>query len=227
MNLLIIIILGILSYLLGSIPSGYLIAKIVRKIDIRKLGSNSTGATNTSRVLGFKYGLLALFFDALKGIIIMAILVIFKLDQYYIVNIFDNPTNILAIYGLISVIGHIYPIFLNFKGGKAVATSFGVVLFLTPLLALMGVFILVSIVYITKYVSLASIITGVSIFLVSIFFAIFNVNIMKDMATPGLPLIPIEYAIVYGLMASIIILKHKQNIIRLISGEENKFSIKK
>ncbi|MDY0278314.1 MAG: glycerol-3-phosphate 1-O-acyltransferase PlsY [Acholeplasma sp.] len=227
MHFIIIILLFILSYLLGSIPSGYLIAKAVKKIDIRKLGSNNFGATNTSRVLGFKYGLLALFFDSIKGIIIMAILSIFDLKQYYIVEILGTKANILALYGMFAVLGHVFPIFLNFKGGKAVATSFGVVIFLTPLLTLVGIFVFVLIVYLTKYVSLASMITSVAIFLTCMFLSIFSVSVMTYMATPLLPLIPFEYATVYGFLATIIVLKHKQNIARLIRGEENKFSFKK
>ena len=122
MNYLLIFLLLISSYLLGSFPSGYILVKYVKKTDIRTEGSKNTGATNTTRILGAKYGFIALLIDAIKGIIIMSILIIFQLEQLYIVN----GINLLAIYGLFAVLGHVFPVFLNFRGGKAVATSFGV-----------------------------------------------------------------------------------------------------
>jgi len=223
-----VIFLCIVSYLLGSFPSGYVIARLVRRLDIRKLGSKSTGATNTSRVLGFHFGLLVLFLDALKGIIILIILVTFKIEKLYMVNLFfEDKINILFIYGICAILGHIHPLFISFKGGKAVATSFGVALFFTPILALVGVLILIIITLLTRYVSFGSLLATFSVFLITLILAILKVNVMPYMATPMLNIIPLEYALGYGIMVLIIFIKHKDNVVRLFKGQENKFKFKK
>ena len=110
MNTTIIIILFITSYLLGSIPSGYLLTKIVKNDDIRNPAPKALG-TNTTRVLGLKFGILAMLFDALKGIIIPIILTIFKLTDLYNITLFNKSINIIAYYGIFAVIGHIYQSF--------------------------------------------------------------------------------------------------------------------
>lgn len=223
MNYLLVSLLFILSYLLGSFPTGYILTKRIKNIDIREHGSNSTGATNTTRVLGLKYGLITILGDCLKGIIIMAILLIFKLEQLYL---FDNgKINILPLYGFFAVIGHIYPIYLNFKGGKAVATSFGIVLFLSPLMALIGALVFILIVIFTKYVSLGSILGAISIFISTMIFSVFDIKTIVLGTNNNI--IPIEYPIIIGLLTLIIIVRHRENIKRLIHNNENKISFKK
>lgn len=218
MNTTIIIILFITSYLLGSIPSGYLLTKIVKNDDIRNHGSKSTGATNTTRVLGLKFGIIAMLFDALKGIIIPIVLTVFKLTDLYNITVFNNSINIIAYYGIFAVIGHIYPIFLNFKGGKAVATSFGVAAFISPYLALIGVLLFIIITALTDYVSLGSIIGSSILSIVALITSLLDIRIFNS------PVIPIETSIAFIILVTIIILRHLPNINRLINGTENKVS---
>lgn len=218
MNTTIIIILFITSYLLGSIPSGYLLTKIVKNDDIRNHGSKSTGATNTTRVLGLKFGIIAMLFDALKGIIIPIVLTVFKLTDLYNITVFNNSINIIAYYGIFAVIGHIYPIFLNFKGGKAVATSFGVAAFISPYLALIGVLLFIIITALTDYVSLGSIIGSSILSIIALITSLLDIRIFNS------PVIPIETSIAFIILVTIIILRHLPNINRLINGAENKVS---
>lgn len=218
MNTTIIIILFITSYLLGSIPSGYLLTKIVKNDDIRNHGSKSTGATNTTRVLGLKFGIIAMLFDALKGIIIPIVLTVFKLTDLYNITVFNNSINIIAYYGIFAVIGHIYPIFLNFKGGKAVATSFGVAAFISPYLALIGILLFIIITALTDYVSLGSIIGSSILSIIALITSLLDIRIFNS------PVIPIETSIAFIILVTIIILRHLPNINRLINGTENKVS---
>lgn len=217
MNYFIIILLAILSYILGSIPNGYLLAKHVKKIDLTQYGSKNTGATNTSRVLGLGYGLLALLLDLLKGIILLVILVSFKLENYYIIK----NINILPIYGLLSALGHVFSIFLKFRGGKAVATSGGILIFFAIylgawqlVLGAIGVFILT--VIITNYISLGSILGSFTALVLSIIYHFIDKSF-----------IPLEFMIGIVILASVIIIKHHENIKRLFNGTENKFKLKK
>jgi len=116
-------LLMILSYFLGSIPSGLIIGKVFKNIDIREHGSKNTGATNAIRVLGFKTGIFAFIFDVMKGALVIALVFFLKDKSLYIVS--EYNINISSIYGMAAVIGHVFPIYINFKGGKAVATSAG------------------------------------------------------------------------------------------------------
>ena len=218
MNTTIIIILFITSYILGSIPSGYLLTKLVKNDDIRNHGSQSTGATNTTRVLGLKFGILAMLFDALKGIIIPIISTVFKLTDLYNITLFNKSINIIAYYGIFAVIGHIYPVFLNFKGGKAVATSFGVAAFLSPYLAILGVLLFILITALTDYVSLGSIIGSAILAIIALITSLLNIKIFNS------PVIPIETSIAFIILVTIIILRHLPNIKRLLNGTENKVS---
>lgn len=225
MNYFIIILLAILSYILGSIPNGYLLAKHVKKIDLTQYGSKNTGATNTSRVLGLGYGLLALLLDLLKGIILLVILVSFKLENYYIIKLENyyiiKNINILPIYGLLSALGHVFSIFLKFRGGKAVATSGGILIFFAIylgawqlVLGAIGVFILT--VIITNYISLGSILGSFTALVLSIIYHFIDKSF-----------IPLEFMIGIVILASVIIIKHHENIKRLFNGTENKFKLKK
>lgn len=151
---MIIAILIILAYLIGSIPSGLIIGKAFYKIDIREHGSGNLGGTNSFRVLGKKAGFVVTFSDILKGTLATCLPLLLSLFTDIQVNV--NP----LIFGVVAVIGHMYPIFAGFKGGKAVATSAGILLGHEPLmfLIIMAVFFLS--LYLSKYVSLSSMIAG-------------------------------------------------------------------
>lgn len=216
MDIFIIILLFIAAYLLGSIPGGYLLTTFIKNDDIRKYGSNSTGATNATRVLGIGYGILAGLIDVLKGMIVPSILMIFNLTNYSEVIIANNVINILPLYGIFAVIGHIFPLYLNFKGGKAVATSFGLALLFSPYLALLGVVAFIIIFLITKYVSLGSIFGSTIILIATFIFYLLEIPLL------GRPIIEIEVLITYFILVGIIWIRHIPNIKRLLKGEENR-----
>ncbi|MEH7274219.1 glycerol-3-phosphate 1-O-acyltransferase PlsY [Neobacillus vireti] len=187
------ILVLILAYLLGSIPSGLIIGKVFYKTDIRQHGSGNLGGTNTFRTLGVKAGLAVTLADILKGTLAASLPVIFGLDDI-------NP--LLA--GVFAVIGHTYPVFAGFRGGKAVATSGGVLLFCAPLMFLMIFLVFFASLYFTKYVSLSSMIAGV--------FAVIYACIDGD--------IPLLIAVT--LLASFVIYRHRANIRRIMNKTEPK-----
>ncbi|MBU7592799.1 glycerol-3-phosphate 1-O-acyltransferase PlsY [Metabacillus halosaccharovorans] len=186
-----------LSYLIGSISFALVLGKIFYKTDVRGYGSGNLGATNTFRVLGLKAGLVVAISDLLKGTIACL------LPQ--MLNSTVNP----IICGLIAICGHVFPIFAGFKGGKAVATSTGVLLFLTPLGTLNGFIVFVLTLVLTKYVSLSSMLAGIAIFIYSLIF--------EDKVIIALSLF----------ISILVIILHRQNIKRIISGTENKIGKKK
>src|SRR5437588_7638084 len=153
------ILLIIFAYLIGSIPTALIISKTFFDIDIREYGSGNMGATNTFRVLGPKYGTIVMVSDMLKGMLAVSL---YNLLPHYIHNELDR-TNLMIGLGLSAVIGHIYPVWAQFRGGKGVATLFGMILAIQPVVAVncVGVFLLV--LYLTRYVSLSSIIAGVAL----------------------------------------------------------------
>jgi len=185
-------IFAIIAYLLGSIPTALLVGKIGYKIDIREHGSGNLGATNSFRVLGVKAGIIVTLGDILKGTVATLIPLLFDADVYR-----------LAI-GIVAVIGHTYPIFAKFKGGKAVATSGGIILGINPLLFIIMVATFVISLYLSKYVSLSSMITGVVSVFVSFFF--------KD----------VGLMIVIVLLTIFVFYRHKENIKRIKAGTEPK-----
>ncbi|MFU8792925.1 MAG: glycerol-3-phosphate 1-O-acyltransferase PlsY [Acholeplasmataceae bacterium] len=207
----------ILSYILGSIPSGLIIGKVFRDIDIREHGSKNTGATNAIRVLGFKYGVWAFVFDILKGAFVIAILSFFKMESLYLIE--PMEMNILMLYGAFAVLGHVWPIYINFKGGKAVATSAGVVTALAPWIALIVITVFFIMFFITRYVSKSSTmaaITALSMFVLRIF-----VDSSQNLATHLMNLF------VISALATIIFIRHRANYKRLREGTEYRFDKKK
>ena len=185
-----ILIIIIISYLIGSIQSGILIGKIIYKTDVRQLGSKSSGATNIQRTIGLKPGILVLVLDIFKGFLPIIFIEIFTEE-----NIFGVMSCIFL------VIGHCYPVFHKFKGGKGVATGFGSVVVLLPYIAL-GIPIALPIIYKTRYVSLGAILGCIiSIFLIILFVA------LELLPSGSLMILFVPVLIIY---------KHKQNIIRLI-----------
>ena len=146
--MILIIISLLLAYLLGSIPSGLLIGKLFYKVDIREHGSKNLGATNTFRTLGFKPGMTVTLMDILKGTFAALLPGLLGADIH------------LLIAGVVAVIGHMFPVFASFKGGKAVATSAGVVLAYEPLLFILAILFFFISLYISKYVSLSSMVAA-------------------------------------------------------------------
>lgn len=187
-------IIIILAYLLGSIPSGLIVGKVFYGKDIREHGSGNLGGTNTFRTLGVKAGMAVSIADVLKGTLAASLPLLL-----------DAEIHTLLI-GIFAVIGHMYPIFAGFRGGKAVATSGGVLLAYVPVLFLfMLIFFFISL-YITKYVSLSSILTGIAAFIYSLF-------------TRDLPLI-----LVVAVLATFVIYRHRANIKRIRNKTEPKIT---
>lgn len=203
----IIIGFALLSYALGSIPSSVWVGRYMHGIDVRDYGSGNAGATNTFRVLGKKAGFLVLFMDIAKGFLAASLaLAIPELSPDSV-----RFVNLQLLFGLLSVIGHIFPVFEKFKGGKGIATLLGMVLAIhyVPALVCMGLFLLILLS--TKYVSLSSIVAVVSFPILLVF--IFKANEPLFVA--------------FGISAAImVILTHQKNIKRLVAGSENKANIR-
>lgn len=220
LNITISVLLLILSYLLGSIPFGVLIGKKFKGIDIREHGSKNIGSTNAIRVLGKKIGYLVFLCDVFKG---MAIIILVKILAS--TGVWLTPIDELY-YGALAIIGHSYSIFLDFKGGKAVATSLGVVLILSPLVAILCLIAFYIALKFTGYVSVgstAATITVISCGWILHFVGITPTNFLEYfIGKVSLPL-----ALLFSLMGLLIILKHIKNYKRLINGTENSFKKKK
>ncbi|HOK40417.1 MAG TPA: glycerol-3-phosphate 1-O-acyltransferase PlsY [bacterium] len=199
MNYLIIFIHIFILYLIGSFPTAYIVGKLVKNIDIRNYGSGNVGATNVFRTLGKKYGIFVLIIDILKGF----------LPLLFIKNFssFSKNDYFLILCGCALVAGHIWTIFLSFKGGKGVATATGVFLALVPYAVLICFFIFVLVVFLTHYISAGSIIAA---FLLPFFVLIFYSE--KKI-----------FLLLAILISVFVIYKHKSNIIRIIKKEEHKF----
>lgn len=218
--MLLLAIIVILSYLIGSIPNSILISKAVSGIDIRNHGSGNAGGTNVMRVLGWKYGLVVIFLDALKGAI--AVVIISRLFYgplpFENVSPFDDFTLVQIIAGVSAVTGHIWTVFAGFKGGKGIATALGMLLTLITIDMLIAVGIFALVVLISRYVSLGSIIAAISV--PSTLFIrenLFHVDI------PGYStLLPFIIGV-----SVLVIFTHRKNLARLINGSENKVSFRK
>lgn len=189
-----ILLIFAIAYLIGSIPSGLWIGQIFYKKDIRKEGSGNLGATNTFRVLGKTAGFIVTILDVLKGFIVVFLPIWMHADVHGI------------IVGLFAILGHVYPIYAHFKGGKAVATSAGVVLGINPILLLMLAVVFFGTIYLTKYVSLASIIASIANFILSFFF---HDNL---------------FTIFSFVIMVIVIVRHHTNIKRIMNKEEPKIT---
>ena len=194
--------LFIIAYLLGSIPTAVWIGKAFYDTDVREHGSKNAGATNTIRILGLKAGIPVLLIDALKGWLAVNLSFIIKNDQIIYLKL---------LLGFFAILGHIFPLFANFKGGKGVATLLGVFLAIIPLATLLSVCTFIIVFSITRYVSVSSISAG-------ILFPIFIYLLKYQNSTLQ----------IIGIVVSILlIITHRKNIRRLIKREENKFIFKK
>ncbi|GAA0444772.1 glycerol-3-phosphate 1-O-acyltransferase PlsY [Lentibacillus halophilus] len=188
------ILFAVLAYLFGSIPSGVIIGKVGYHIDIRQHGSGNLGATNTFRVLGTTAGIIVTLMDILKGTVATVLPLFFDAEVYR-----------LAI-GLFAVIGHTYPLFVKFKGGKAVATSGGIILGINPILFAFMIVSFISVLYVSKYVSLSSMITGIVAIIVSALFG------------------DIGLVIVTAALTIFVLYRHRENIKRIKNKTEPKIT---
>jgi len=213
-------IIVILSYLIGSIPNSIIISKAVSGIDIRNHGSGNAGGTNVMRVLGWKYGLVVIFLDALKGAI--AVVIISRLFYgplpFENVSPFDDFTLVQIIAGMSAVIGHIWTVFAGFKGGKGIATALGMLLTLITVDMLIAVGVFGLVVLISRYVSLGSIIAAISV-PATLFIRenLFHVDI------PGYSTL---FPFIIGVTA-LVIFTHRKNLVRILNGNESKISFRK
>ncbi|MBC8417614.1 MAG: glycerol-3-phosphate 1-O-acyltransferase PlsY [Desulfobacterales bacterium] len=194
------ILFAIAAYVIGSIPFGKIIAGSVARIDITQRGSGNIGATNVARELGMKWGVITLVLDVLKG---LAPVLIFSL---YVSRTGAPYETVLAAIGLCALLGHMFPVFLKFRGGKGVATALGVYLAISPLSCLCGLVLFVLIVIKWDFISLGSVISAGAMPLFLILFGK-----------------PQPVIIASLIMALLICYKHKENIQRLIKGEERKW----
>lgn len=200
------LIFGIIAYLLGSIPTAVWVGKSYYGIDVREHGSRNAGATNTFRVLGKRPGTIVLLIDVLKGALAV-------LMPYFVLGSTVEEGRLIQIQlltAILAIVGHVFPLFAGFKGGKGVATSLGIIIGIHPPAAgiCLGVFLLVFIV--SKYVSLGAIITAVAFPLLIIY--VFHV---ESIWLRGFSI----------LLGSVVVITHKKNILRLIQGQENKMNL--
>lgn len=218
--MLLLAIIVILSYLIGSIPNSIIISRAVSGIDIRKHGSGNAGGTNVMRVLGWKYGMVVIFLDALKGAI--AVVIISRLFYgplpFENVSPFDDFTLVQIIAGMSAVIGHIWTVFAEFKGGKGIATALGMLLTLITIDMLIAVGVFGLVVLISRYVSLGSIIAAISV-PATLFIRenLFHVDI------PGYSTL---FPFIIG-VTLLVIYTHRKNLVRIINGNENKINFRK
>ncbi|WP_113928521.1 glycerol-3-phosphate 1-O-acyltransferase PlsY [Bacillus sp. P14.5] len=187
---MIIALIIVLAYLLGSIPSGLIIGKAFFGKDIREHGSGNLGGTNSFRTLGIKAGMVVTIMDILKGTAAVLLPLLFDSELHMLIA------------GVAAVIGHMYPVFANFRGGKAVATSGGVLLGYVPILFVLLLLVFFFCLFLTKYVSLSSILVAIFAFIYSLF-------------TGDIPLI-----IVIGALSFFVVYRHRANISRIINKTE-------
>ncbi|SEV93735.1 glycerol-3-phosphate acyltransferase PlsY [Chitinophaga sp. YR573] len=193
------------AYLIGSTPTAVWVSKGIFGMDIREYGSGNAGATNTFRVLGSKAGTFVMIVDMIKGV--LAVRLSYLLSYYHNPDHLTQLVNFQIGLGLAAVVGHIFPIWANFRGGKGIATLFGLVLAIQPLVAICCVGVFLLILSLTRYVSLSSIIASIA----------FPILILYIFNEPE-----VFYRIFAIAVALMVVLTHQKNITRLLSGNENK-----
>ena len=193
-----------IAYLIGSIPSGYLIVRAKEGGDVRETGSGGTGATNVSRRAGKGAGIFTLIMDVIKGV-----LAVF-LARFLSDGLFPSADWTIAVAGVVAVLGHIFPVWLRFRGGKGVATALGVFLVLSPAVVLIGLIVFAITLALTRYVSLASLVMLCSIAIASLFLMVLDPLELPD-------------AVAAILIAGLVVFAHRANIQRLMAGTESKF----
>ena len=197
-----------ISYLIGSLPTAFIVGKFVRNIDIRTVGSGNVGATNVFRAVGKKWGVFVLLIDMVKGILPVVGLPIFLQPDIVPIDMYK------VFLGVAVVCGHNWTVFLKFKGGKGVASTAGILIALFPNAILVVLLLFFVVVFVTRYVSLGSIIGAVCFpFVLAIFYRHSE---------------SFYFSLCFSVLLSFFILfRHKTNIMRLIKGEENKISFSK
>jgi glycerol-3-phosphate acyltransferase PlsY len=204
--MLLYLIVGVVAYLLGSIPFGLILVRVFRKQDIRQQGSGNIGATNVIRSGGKGLGAATFLLDAAKGYV--AVLLAWQVGLHVHQTQFQTQ-NLAATAAVCALVGHVYPLWLGFKGGKGVATGFGVFLGITAAAALVALASFIVIFALSRYVSLASILAAIAFPIAALLL-------------PHEPLTPFMIAVVI-LLPLIVIAKHHANIRRLLSGTEYRF----
>ncbi len=194
----------LLSYGLGAIPMSYLLGRCVKGIDIRAHGSGNVGATNVCRVLGPRWGALALTFDCVKGMVCVWLFTSWFMSPEL------NAHATKVAFGICAILGHVFPVFLGFKGGKGVATSLGVFLGLHGLATTGAMLVFLVVVWWSHYISLGSIAAAITLPI-----------LMYIMSAPKL------YLVLSMVVSALVVLKHKPNIRRMVLGEEHKFMFRK
>ena len=191
------VLIALLAYLLGSVPIGLILTRRFGSVDPRQTGSHNIGATNIYRTAGRRLGILTLIGDIAKGAIPVWVAIQMGLSHWWV-----------AFSGLTAVLGHIFPIFLGFKGGKGVATAFGTYLVISPLAVLVECFVFAGMVWKWRYVALASMTCAVTIPILIAFFR-------SDSKA---------YFVLSLVIAAFILYRHQANLLRLLSGTENKWT---
>ena len=202
------LLLILIAYLIGSVPTALIISRRFFGVDIRDYGSGNMGATNTFRVLGSRYGTMVMILDMLKG---MLAVMLYNFLPYYFHDELAR-TNFMIGLGLSAVVGHIFPIFAGFRGGKGVATLFGMVLAVQPVVAVSCVGVFALVLYLTRYVSLSSILASLCL-PISVLW-IWNEH-------------EIMYRVFAILVALLVIFTHQKNIGRILRGVESRIPILK
>jgi glycerol-3-phosphate acyltransferase PlsY len=214
--MLVIILILLLSYLVGSIPTAIIVSKLVAGIDIRNYGSGNAGGTNVFRVLGWKYGILVILFDAFKGVVA----VVFIARLFFLTEMpFNNPTPfddftfIQLLSGICAVIGHVFTVFAGFRGGKGMATAVGMAASLMTVEVLIATAVFLFMIIKFRYVSLGSISAAIALPII-----LFIRENVFHVAIQGYPTL-ISFSIFIALF---IVYTHRSNIKRLIQGTENR-----
>ena len=213
-------IIVILSYLVGSVPTGIIVTKFAKGIDIRNHGSGNAGGTNVMRILGWKHGFLVILLDTLKGALAVVVVARLYFGPLPFANVspFDDFTLVQIIAGISAVIGHVWTVFAGFKGGKGIATALGMLIMIitVEMLIALGVFVLV--VTISKYVSLGSLSAAISI-PISL---ILRENVLHEHVSGYTTILPFVI-----FLAFFVIYTHRKNVIKIFNGTENKLNFKK
>ena len=200
------ILLLILAYLIGALPFSIIAGKLLKGIDIREHGSGNAGATNTFRVLGKKAGIPVLFLDVLKGFLAVSL-------AHY--SEFGPNTemfiNLSLAFGVAAVLGHVFPIYVGFRGGKGVATLLGLMIGVFPQAAFVSIVVFILTLFLSRYVSLSSIFAGL-VFPIGVYF---------------LSKVLVSTMIIFSVFVPVLLLAtHQRNIERIFKGEESKVNIK-
>ena len=205
--MMVLLLIIFLAYLLGSIPTAVWVGRKFHGIDVREHGSKNAGATNTFRVLGRKSGWFVLIIDVLKGLFAAILPLLFKTEYA------DNQLLFFQLStSFVCIIGHVYPVFAQFRGGKGVATALGIIIGLNPFSAGISLLIFLIVFLASRYVSLGAIITSIAYPFISYF-------VVKEDA---------KSMIVFTvLLGALIVLSHRKNIKRLINGEESRMNLSK